>query len=348
MKALVLNGKEDMTLQDVEVPMIEEGTQVLVKVAYCGVCGSDMPRFFEGAVHAFPQILGHEFSGIVTEIGSQVTRSVVGDRVVVAPLTVCGKCSQCMSGNPQMCEDYGFIGSHQAGAFAEYVVVPQENIIKIPDTVSLKEAALIEPFTVGLHAIERFRIKADGRILVLGAGPIGLLTVAALRARGVGEIIIVDLNDYRLEFAKTIGVDKVLNPTKVNLAEWFAKHGFADATFETAGNPVTQVQAIEFTKKKGQVVYVGTSEKDVVFPAKVFEQIFRKELLITGSMMSYSAPFPGYEWTGTLDYLQREMINLAPFITSIYQLEDEARPFYDSRKRDSKEVKVLYEVGGES
>ncbi|MFK4566335.1 galactitol-1-phosphate 5-dehydrogenase [Enterococcus sp. UD-01] len=346
MKALLVKDKEKMELAEVAKPQIKDD-EVLIKVAFCGVCGSDLPRYFEGAVHQFPQILGHEFSGTIAEVGQKVSSVAVGERVIAAPLTVCGKCEFCLSGQPQMCENYGFIGSHQPGAFAEYVAVPAQNINKVPDQVSLKEAALIEPFTVGLHAVERLPLKAGETCVVFGAGTIGLMVLTALRAKGVGQIIMIDVNDQRLEFAKAFGADVGLNPSKVDLIAYFSEHAQPTAVYETAGHPTTQVQAITVTKKKGKVIYVGTSHRDVLFKPKEFEQIFRKELIVTGSMMSYSAPFPGYEWATALDFIERGMIHLRPLITGVYHLTDAAEPFYALTEKNSKHIKALYEIGGE-
>ena len=207
MKALVVTDKHKMELQDIPKPEIKPG-KVLIKVAYCGICGSDLPRYFEGGVHAFPQVLGHEFSGTVEAIGEGVSTISVGEKVAVAPLVPCGTCENCQKGEPAMCTQYSFIGSREQGAMAEYVVVPEKNCVKVPDTLSLKEAALLEPLTVAIHGIERVRVPAGAEVLVLGAGTIGLLTVLALRAIGVGKIIVVDLNDKKLTLAKKIGADE--------------------------------------------------------------------------------------------------------------------------------------------
>lgn len=347
MKALVVEAPQKMCLREVEMPELKEH-EVLVKVAYCGICGSDLPRFFDGAVHSFPQILGHEFSGTVVEVGTKVSGIEKGERVIGAPLTICGSCVSCRSGQPQLCENYGFIGSHQPGAFAEYVAVPEENIIKVPDKVSLKEAAVVEPFTVGLHSVERFPFRAGETALVLGAGTIGLTVVSALRVRGAGQIIVVDMNEKRLGFAVQIGANTVLNPERTNLDEYFSCHERPGVVYETAGHPVTQVQAITLPKKTGKVVYVGTSHRDITFKPQEFEQIFRKELLITGNMMSYSSPFPGREWSAALEYMDRKMIDLKRIITGIYPLEAAETPFLELQKKDSEHIKILYKIGGET
>lgn len=346
MKALQIVDKEKMVLNEIEPPQIKDN-EVLIKVAFCGICGSDLPRYFQGAVHQFPQILGHEFSGTIVKIGKNVQSLKKGERVTAAPLTVCGSCEYCLAGYPELCENYGFIGSHQPGALAEYVAVPETNIIKLPSNVSLKTAALVEPFTIGLSATQIFSLKVNETAVIFGAGTIGLMILTALRAEGLGKIIMIDINDKKLDFAHKLGADITINSSKTNLIDYFNDHECPTITFEAIGNPITQVQAILVTKKRGRVVYVGTSTHDVTFKANEFEEIFRKELLVTGSMMSYSAPFPGYKWPAAISLLKRRLINLDQMITATYSLEDGAKPFYDLTKKDSANIKVLYQIGGE-
>jgi len=344
-KALVVTDVAAMELQEVAVPSPRKG-EVLVKVAYVGVCGSDLPRYFDGGVHQFPQVLGHEFSGTIVEVGEGV-QIKKGTRVTVAPLVPCNTCEQCCSGCPQLCLNYSFIGSRQQGAMAEYVIAPIENCLVVPKELPLKIAATIEPLTVAIHGIERIRTKAGDKTLVLGAGTIGLMTILALRARGVGEITVVDLNNQKLALAKRIGADVILNPLSTDLDEHFKKNGLASVVFETAGNHITQVQSIKYAARRARVVFVGTCTHPVNFAAEEFELILRRELELTGSWMSYSAPFPGFEWYAALRYLVSGEIDTSPLITGIYPLEAQAEPFEKMREKDSNEVKVLYEIGGE-
>ncbi len=345
-KALVVTDKRKIELQDIPKPKIEAG-KVLVKVAYCGICGSDLPRYFEGGVHTFPQVLGHEFSGIVEEIGSDVDNITVGEKVSVAPLIPCGSCDNCQKGEPAMCTQYSFIGSREQGAMAEYVVVPEKNCVRVPDSLSLKEAALLEPLTVAIHGVERVRIPAGVDVLVLGAGTIGLLTVLALRAIGVGKITVVDLNEEKLRVAKRIGADETVNPLNMKLEDYYQKNRLPEVTVETAGSSVTQKQAVEFVAKRGKVVYVGTSTKDVVFDPETFEKILRGELEVTGSWMSYSAPFPGYEWETGLRYMATGKIDVKPLITEVFELEDKAIPFDKMVEKNSAAIKLLYAISEE-
>lgn len=345
MKVLAVTDVEKIELQEIDIPK-PKNHEVLIKVAYVGVCGSDLPRYFEGGVHQFPQVLGHEFSGVVEEVGEQ-TKLKVGDRVTVAPLVPCNNCEQCKTGRPQLCTNYSFIGSRQQGAMAEYVVVPEENCLVVPNNLDLKIAATIEPLTVAIHGVERVRTKAGDRVLVLGAGTIGLMTVLSLRARGVGEITVVDLNDQKLAVAKSIGADITINPTKEDIDKYFSENQLAEIVFETAGSPITQVQAIKYADRQGKVIFVGTCTKPVTFTPEEFELILRRELEITGSWMSYSSPFPGFEWHAALRYLSQGDIDTNKLITGIYSLEDKELPFIKMNESNSKEIKVLYEVGGE-
>jgi L-iditol 2-dehydrogenase len=344
-KALKVTDVAAFELQEIAKPTPKKG-EVLIKVAYVGVCGSDLPRYFDGGVHQFPQVLGHEFSGIVVETGDAVELAK-GTRVAVAPLVPCNECEQCRSGHPQLCLHYSFIGSRQQGAMAEYVIAPAENCLVVPKMLDLKIAATIEPLTVAIHGVERIRTKAGDKAIVLGAGTIGLMTVLALRARGISEIIVVDLNEQKLELAQKIGADLVVNPLKTNLDTYFEEHGLGTIVFETAGNHITQVQAVKYAARKAKVVFVGTCTHPVQFEAEEFELILRRELELTGSWMSYSAPFPGFEWHAALNYLAKGEIDTRPLITGIYSLEDQALPFEKMREKNSKEVKVLYEIGGE-
>lgn len=346
MKKLSVVDTQKFELKDEKIPEINKD-EVLIKVAYCGICGSDLPRYFDGAVHQFPQTLGHEFSGTIAKLGDSTTNLTINQRVVVAPLVPCQKCDACLQGNPALCNQYSFIGSRRQGAMAEYVAVPAENCLPIPDSLSLKEAALVEPLTVAIHGIEQVPFHAGVTTLVLGCGTIGLMTILSLRARGVGEIIATDINDFKLSKAKECGADTVINPSKISLEEYFHDHQKPLLLIETAGSATTQIQSIELAEKNAKVVFIGTCTKPVHFSAETFELILRKELTLRGSWMSYSTPFPGYEWSAAIRYLTKKQINVSPLITSLHPLEDKNIPFDNMVKNNSKEVKILFEINKE-
>lgn len=346
MRALSVVGTKEMELVEIEKPT-PSANEVLIKVAYTGVCGSDLARYFEGQVHSFPQILGHEFSGTIASVGEGVKKIKVGDRVAVAPLKPCGNCENCEQGIPAMCDNYSFIGSREPGAMAEYVVAPEVNCVEIPEQLSLKEAAIIEPLTVAIHGVDRLKVESGDVALVLGSGTIGLLTIAVLKAKGVRKIIATDLNDAKLDYAKTMGADITINTKDRTLDEYFAGNPLPDLVYETAGSRYTHVEAFKFVKKRGQVCYIGTSTNEITFTHKEFEKINRGELTVTGSWMSYSAPFPGKEWLAAVGYLTSGTIDANALITGTHRLEDLSKPFDRLIAENSTSVDELYEINPE-
>ena len=342
MSALQVQGAQDMPLVTVPRPHPGAG-EVLISVAYCGICGSDFPRYFDGAVHAFPQTLGHEFSGVVAELGAGVDEMEVGQRVVVAPLVPCHDCAQCRAGRPALCTGYSFIGSRQQGALAEFVTAPARNVLPLPANVSLRDAALIEPLSVALHGIALARYDRVERVAVFGAGVIGLLTVMALKAQGVPHVAAIDVQTDKLELAARLGADATVLGGQVD--EYFADAPAPQVCIETAGHPVTQVQAVRNSAVDGQVVFVGTCTREVRFGAEDFERILRGELTLRGAWMSYSAPFPGWEWTRAIELIESGAIDAAAVISDIYSLDDAARPFTDVRESGGRLLKVLYRIG---
>lgn len=343
MKALVITGVSKVELQDLEIPKYKDD-EVLIKVKYCGICGSDLPRALDGGVHSFPIVVGHEFSGQIVEVGADVEKIKVGDRVTAGALLPCGKCEACQQGRPAMCTNYGFIGSRQNGAMAEYVAVKAQNVVKLPDEVDYKEGAMIEPLTVAFHGVQRVNIKAGATALVFGAGTIGLLALQCLKAVGAGKVYVVDVVNEKLELAKKLGADDVINSMNVDLEEYLSQHGRPEVVVENSGSPIAQAQCLEIVKKCGSVVYVGTATRDLTLKPETFEKILRGELNITGSWMSYSAPYPGYEWTTAVEYIKEKKIDLKSMITNVYKLEDGLVPFQIMRDKDACATKVLFEI----
>jgi L-iditol 2-dehydrogenase/galactitol-1-phosphate 5-dehydrogenase len=347
MTALSVTAKEQLDLVRIAKPIAGPG-EVVVRVAYCGICGSDFPRYFEGGVHAFPQIVGHEFAGVVDSVAAGVTSVVRGTRVAVAPLAPCGTCPSCELGRPALCSSYSFIGSRRQGALAEYVSVPADNVVPLPDSVSLRDAALVEPLTVAIHGIDRIDVRPGARVAVFGAGVIGLMTVMALKARGAGQIVVVDLQADKLSLADQLGADVTVLADGTNVDDYFRDHEPVQVCIETAGSSVTQAQAVQYCAKGGDVVFVGTSTRDVVFASRVFEQILRGELNVTGSWMSYSAPFPGAEWLEALAMIESGAVTVAPLVSRVYSLQDGAKPFLDIRASSGALLKVLYRIGADA
>ena len=306
MKAGVVHGKNDIRWEEIKKPEAGPG-KVLVKVKYTGICGSDIPRVNGDACHFFPNVLGHEFSGVVEEIGEGVTTLKPGDRVAGVPLVPCMRCEDCQKGNYSLCRHYSFIGSREFGSFAEYVVVPEKNAVKFGDEVSFEQGAFFEPATVALHGLRRLDFQGGKTVAILGGGTIGMLTMQWAKIFGAKTVVVFDILDERLELGKRLGADETVNSGSPDFMERVREltggRGF-DYVYETAGNTVTMKMAFQLAANKAQVCFIGTPTRELTFSVEEWENINRKEFRLTGSWMSYSAPFPGDEWTLVAHYFQ--------------------------------------------
>ncbi len=306
MKAGVVHGREDIRYEEIERPKAGPG-KVLVRVKYTGICGSDIPRVNGDACHYFPNVLGHEFSGTVEEVGEGVTTLKPGDRVAGVPLVPCMQCGDCQKGNYSLCRHYSFIGSREFGSFAQYVAVPERNAVRFDDAVSFEEGAFFEPATVALHGLRRVDYKGGRTVAVLGGGTIGMLTMQWAKIFGAKKTVVFDIVEERLDLAKRLGADCVINSGKEDFMDKVNAvtegRGF-DYIYETAGNTVTMKLAFELAANKAQVCFIGTPRKELSFGVQEWENLNRKEFTLTGSWMSYSAPFPGDEWELTAHYFK--------------------------------------------
>ena len=304
MKAGVVYAKNDIRYDEIDKPQVKPGT-VLIKVKYTGICGSDIPRVNGDACHYFPNVLGHEFSGVVEEAGEGVESLKPGDRVAGVPLVPCMKCEDCQKGNYSLCKHYSFVGSRQFGSFAEYVVVPEKNAVKFSEDVSFEKGAFFEPATVALHGLERTGYKGGHTVAILGGGTIGLLTMQWAKIFGASKVVVFDILDERLDLAKRLGADEGVNTLQKDFMDkamdMTGGRGF-DYVYETAGNTITMKMAFELAANKANVCFIGTPTKELTFSVKEWENLNRKEFNLTGSWMSYSAPFPGHEWDLTAHY----------------------------------------------
>ena len=314
MKAAVVCANEDVRYMDYEEPQVTAG-MVKVRVKASGICGSDIPRVLHHGVHFYPIVLGHEFSGEVVEIGEGVTKVKVGDKVTGAPLLPCLKCDDCQNGNYSLCKHYSFIGSRQQGANADYVVIPERNAVPFDKSISYEQGAMFEPSTVALHGIKLNDYKGGEYVAVLGCGTIGIFTAQWAKIFGAKKVVVFDISDERLALAKRMGADEVVNTTKEDfMAEAKAITGGKGYgyVFETAGQVPTMHMAFELAGNKANVCFIGTPHIDLTFTPKMWENMNRKEFKLTGSWMSYSAPFPGKEWELTAHYFATGQLKYDP------------------------------------
>ena len=298
MKAGVVHGIRDIRYEEVEKPVPKKG-EVLIKVKYTGICGSDVPRVNEGTAHFTPIILGHEFSGTVEEVGAGVTSLKPNDRVAGIPLVPCMQCEDCQKGNYSLCRHYDFIGSHSFGSYGEYVCVPEKNAVKFQDSVSFEQGAFFEPATVALHGLERTDYKGGKTVAILGGGTVGMMTMQWAKIFGASKVVVFDIVEERLKLGKRLGATAGINTLKPDYMEEamaITKGAGFDYVFETAGNVITMKLAFQLAANKAEVCFIGTPTKELCFSVNEWEQMNRKEFRLTGSWMSYSAPFPGHEW----------------------------------------------------
>lgn len=310
MKAAVLYGDYDMRYEDMPDPELKKG-HVKIKVCACGVCGSDIPRITNHGAHYYPIVLGHEFSGYIAEVGEDVTGLQVGDHVVAAPLIPCMECPDCMRGAYSQCKHYSFIGSRVQGGYADYVVVPARNAVKIDPTIPFAQAALFEPSTVALHGLKLADYRGGKKVAVLGGGTIGLFVMQWAKIYGAESVVVFGRDKKHLEVATRLGADAIIS----TLDEDFMDQAMAltggagfDYVFETAGSIATMKLCFTLCGNHGSICMVGTPTKDITFTPREWENMNRKEFRLTGSWMSGNAPYPGDEWTLTSHYFANGML----------------------------------------
>lgn len=316
----------DLRIEKMARP-VPQKHDVLIKVNYTGICGSDLDRIMKTGTHRVPLIPGHEFSGEVYDIPSTAKKTTLqaGRRVIVAPLVPCFHCRPCSEGHYGLCESYDYIGSRREGAFAEYVSVPEQNVIPLPEVVTDREGAVVEPAAVVLHGLKIAAVGAGDRVCILGCGTIGLLAIELAKAVGATCVIASDIEDSKLGLARSIGADYAINPMKedlVSAVEEYTGDIGADVVIETAGSPQTQAQCLHLSRYRGTILLLGTAHKDVVYSAEEYERIIRKELTIRGSWNSYSSPFPGTEWRACLDYIENGRLTIDPLISHEISLSE--------------------------
>ncbi len=333
MKAAVLENKGLMTYQDVPTPSPRSG-HVLLQVKASSICGSDISRFVKGH-RTYNLILGHETAGVITQVGDGVDVNLIGKHAAIIPLVPCFQCGQCQLGHYSACHGYSFIGSRQNGGYAEYVELPHKNAFIIPDEVKFEEAALIEPSTVARHILDLGSFGVGQSTVVLGAGSVGLMAVQWLRILGASLIVSTDVIDENLEAARVLGAHVTLNPMKVDVKEEVKKliGDGVDLAIEASGSPQALAQTIQVTRPRGNVVCGGNQPLDANLPMSFIEDMMRKELHLHGCFMSYSAPFPGHEWTETIAAVQDGRLQMESMISHRFPLSQTVQVFDDIAKR---------------
>lgn len=342
MKALLLTEYKKLELTDMPEPEIGP-EEVLIRVKACGICGSDV-HGFDGSTgrRVPPLVMGHEASGIVAKTGSAVKSISEGDRVTFDSMISCGKCAFCRRGQINLCDNRQVLGVscgdyRRHGAFAEYVSVPQHIVYRMPDNLSFEHAAMVEPVSVAVHAVEITPVRLGDTAVVVGSGMIGALTIQAARLAGCARIIAVDLEDHKLELAKQAGADDAINPKTTDPVQYVldATGGRgADVAFEAVGATEPIRTAILSVRKGGTVTLIGNVRPNIDLP---LQSVVTREIRLQGSCASSG------EYPQCIALMGRGSINVAPFLTAKAPLEEGASWFERLYGHEPNLMKIVLE-----
>jgi propanol-preferring alcohol dehydrogenase len=340
MKAAVFREpRKPLEMTEVDKPRIEKEDDVVVKVAACGLCHTDL-GYMDYGVPTFkkpPLVLGHEPSGVVEQVGEKVTNVKKGDRVLVGPIT-CGDCFQCRTGRENICETMSMIGNNLDGAFAEYVKVPARSLIKIPDSLPLKESCIISDAVMSpFHAVKRrARVQLGDWVAVFGCGGVGLNCVQWSALAG-GLVIAVDVMDHKLQLAKELGAMELINPKKTEKVPKEIKRitgAGADIAIECIGSSEVIPMAFESVRTGGTVCVVGFSFKPPLLNAA---RLMYKEIELNGSV---AVTIPDYY--RAIELIQKGRFRLDRLITARYPLERINEAFDELRKGEA--IRIIVEM----
>ncbi|MFI3171439.1 MAG: zinc-dependent alcohol dehydrogenase family protein [Eubacteriales bacterium] len=289
MKKVVFYGKQDMRIEESNMPSVG-AKDVLIQVKACGICGTDV-HIYEGdkgsADVEQPTVLGHEYSGIITEVGSEVTKYKVGDRVCVDPNCYCGACEPCRDGRVHYCEDMLIYGVTVDGGFQEYCSVNEKAVYLLGDNTSYEQGAMVEPLGCCLHGMDMCEITAGSRVVVIGGGMIGLIMMQLAKLAGASKVALLEPVEAKRNVALEMGADVAINPIGTDVKAELKKAGFrsVNTVIECVGRTQTIEQAIDIAGNKAVVMMFGLTKPEEVVGIKPFE-IFKKELVLKASFIN--------------------------------------------------------------
>ena len=372
MKAWVLHGVNDIRFEEVDRPHPADN-EVIVAVKAAGICGSDIPRIYQTGAHVHPLIPGHEFSGQVVALGKNVNEKWLGQRVGIFPLIPCTSCVQCQKQHYELCRNYSYLGSRRDGGFAEFVAVPEWNLIALPDNVTYEQAAMMEPMAVAVHAMRSALPEDTDRsksIAVCGLGTIGMLLVMFLKEAGFSNIYVLGNKDFQREMAAEIGVkEQDIDPNSscllqsklvcfgveeqdIDLSkkmkepkrEWLmvqTKGAGVDVFFECVGKNETIVDAVRCTAPNGMVQLVGNPASDIHFEKNTYWKILRDQLTVKGSWNSSFTHNTEDDWHYVLDRLACGAVSPQRCITHSLALDELEKGFLMMRDKTQPYMKVM-------
>lgn len=342
MKALVLTEYLRFEYQEVPVPVCGPG-EVIVRVRACSICGSDVHGYDgQSGRRQPPIIMGHEAAGEIVEVGSDVTAYHVGDRVTFDSTVYCGKCYYCRKGMVNLCTDRMVLGVScddykNPGTMAEYAAIQERTLYRIPEGVSFPQAAIVEPLSVAVHAVYNSPLKVGDKAVVVGAGTIGLLLTQVIKAAGATEVIVVDLDDMKLEAAKKLGATQTINSGREDVAarvlELTGKLG-ADIAFEAVGITPTLNNAIDSVRMGGNVMMVGNVAVKADLP---LQKCVTRQIGLHGSCASAG------EYDICLDLIGHHMVDVDSLISKVAPLQEGGQWFERLHAMEPGLIKVVLE-----
>jgi L-iditol 2-dehydrogenase len=347
MKALLLSEYKHLAIADVPEP-VAGVDEVLVRVAACGICGSDVHGYDGSSGRRIPPlVMGHEAAGVVAAVGSDVTRFAAGDRVTFDSTVYCGACDYCLAGEINLCDSRQVVGVscqefRRAGAFAEYVAVPERIVYKLPNELSFAEAAMLEAVSVALHAVAVSDVAGGESTLVIGAGMIGLLIVQAALAAGCGPVFVADVDETRLALAKEMGADTTILASGSAMVDEVLKltHGRGvDLVLEAVGRNETVAGAIDAVRKGGTVTLVGNITPQVNLP---LQKVVSRQIRLQGSCASSG------EYPQAMELMAQGKIRVDRLITAVAPLGDGASWFERLYAREPNLMKIVLDPREES
>jgi len=343
MKTLLLSKYNHLEIADQPKPT-QQPDEVLIQVAACGICGSDVHGYDGSSGRRIPPIvMGHEAAGRIAAIGANVTRLAAGDRVTFDSTVYCGACPHCLRGNINLCDNRQVLGVscgdyRRAGAFAEYVVVPARIVHHLPDPLSFTEAAMLEAVAVALHGVAVTEMRPNDTALVIGAGMIGLLILQSLRATGCSQVFVADLDDSRLKMAKELGATEILSSKTDLVAQVMELTNGAgvDVALEAVGRTETITAAIDCVRKGGTVTLVGNISPQVTLP---LQKVVSRQIRLQGSCASSG------EYPKAIELLASGAIKVKPLITAVAPLDEGPAWFERLHSGEKNLLKVVLTPG---
>ncbi|MBS5430832.1 zinc-dependent alcohol dehydrogenase family protein [Merdimonas faecis] len=336
MKAAVYHGPGDLRVEEVPVRKLKDN-EVKIQVKYCGICGTDIHIFHGdgGCCDVTPPLVpGHEFSGVVAEVGAGVKTVKVGDRVTGDPNDMCGECYFCKNGMQHFCKNNIGIGTTVDGGFAEYVIMREKQVYKVSDDLSFIEAAMAEPISCCLHGIDLCNIKAGDTVLVIGGGPIGMIMMQLAKNAGASKVIMSEPVEEKREQALKLGATKTIDPLHEDVEAVLAEYcENVNVVIECVGNVHTQADAVRFAGRGATIMYFGLAAPEESFPIRP-DDIFKKELHITSS---YINP---YSFERAIQILESGTVELESLITNVVPLDDIADVFTKPEYRRTGKVMI--------